>query len=799
MLKNYLTTALRKLWRERASTFINLLGLALGICSSLLLFLLVRYHLNFDSFHARRDQIYRVATQYGGNNMTKHTPGVPSVFPDAFKADFPEAEEVTFISYRASALITIPQPGDQSRKFMEEKGVTFAQPSFFKIFDRQILLGNPQIALTSPNEAIIGKKYAVKYFGKEDARGEVLKFDDKEYKVTAIMEDAPSNSDFPFEVMLSYVTVQKEREADGWGSIWSDEQCYFLLRPNISIADVEKRLGVFYEKFDKENVGHRRFVVQPLAEFHFDDRFGNFNYNTVSKGTLLALSMVGLFLVITACVNFVNLTTAESIRRSKEVGIRKSLGSTRYQLLRQFLGETTVITLFSVVIALVGAWIALAFINPFLELDLKLDFLHDFGLWGFIIGAVICVSLLSGLYPSVVVSGFPVTRALKNQISAKNSSGYYLRRGLVVVQFFISQVFIIGTIVLVRQMDFFQNKELGFQRDAIITIPIPEEEEPHRDGASGKMRTLRNELAGLTGVEHVSLSSTPPSSGNTSNTGFTIEGDEQHYKTQLKNIDGNYLQLYDLKLVAGNNILDLDTPRGVLVNERLAATVGMKPETIVGKQIALNDRKIAVVGVVKDFHTMSLREPIEATILLNGIRRYQTASIQLGSGDKQPIIEQIQKKWEATYPDFVFSYQFLDEQIKEFYEQESKWSVLLSVFTSLAIFIGCLGLLGLATFMANQKSKEIGVRKVLGASVESIVLLFSKEYIMLIVLGFILAAPVAWYVMSEWLSNFAYKVDMSIDAYAMGISITLAVALGTVGYRSMKAAMVNPAQSLKSE
>lgn len=801
MFKNYLTTAFRNLLREKTSTLINIAGLSLGVASSLILFLMIRHHLSYDTFHANRDRIYRVVTESDGNQGKDYTPGVPPVFPEAFEQDFPEADEVTFTSYRAGSLVTIPQPNGEPRKFEEEQGVTFAQPSFFKIFDRKILSGDAFKGLDEPNEAIISKGLALKYFGKEDVVGAVVKYENREYQIKAVMEDYRGDTDFPFSLMLSYITIKKEKDESGWGGIWSDEQCYFTLMPGHAISEIEGRISTFIKKYhEEEDRHHQTFAMQPLKEIHFDDRYGNYNYNTVSRQTLLALGIISIFLVVTACINFINLTTAEAIKRSKEVGIRKALGSNRGQLIGQFLGETTLVTFLSVVIAIGLAQLALGFLNPFLELSLTMNLLSDGNLWLFLSGLTVLVAVFSGLYPSLVVSAYNPALALKNLISNKNSSGYALRRGLVVVQFFISQFFIIGTIILINQMDYFRTKDLGFSKDAIISVPIPEQESPVEGSGSSKMRTLRDEVARLRGVDMSSLSNTPPSSSSTSNTNFTIEGNANDYGTQVKSIDSHYIDLYKLELVAGTNLQDLDTAQGFLVNERLAAMTGYTdPHDIIGKRIRMGRKELPVVGVVRNFHTVSLRDPIEATIMLNRIRSYENLSVKLNPASLQETIKEIQQRWEAAYPAYIFSYEFLDEQIREFYESEQKMSVLLSLFTSMAIFIGCLGLFGLATFMANQKTKEIGVRKVLGASVPSIVLMFSKEYVRLIVIGFVLAAPATYFVMNQWLNEFAYKIEIGPVIFVEGIVVTLAVALLTVGYRSFRAAVVNPTQSLRSE
>lgn len=803
MLRNYFKTAIRNLLHQRGTTMLNISGLALGLGTGLILFLLVRYHNSFDTYHTNYDRIYRANVQSDGNDDMNYTPGVYPVFAEAFKSEFPEAEEVTFISYRAGNFIVIPQAQGEPKKYDEEAGVGYAQPNLFKVFDRKILWGDAEKGLDEPNEAILSKRLAIKYFGKEDAIGQVLKFEGKEFRVTAIMDDFPSNTDLPFDLLASYVTIKKEKDENGWNGIWSDDQCYFTVKEGSSISDIEARVPAFVKKYlgdESKNCDHTTFILQPFNQIHFDERFGNYNYNTVSSTMLLSLSIIGVFLLLTACINFINLTTAEAVKRSKEVGIRKSLGSSRAQLVFQFLGETFLITFISIIGAVVIAEVGLSLLNPFLDLSLTLNFATDLTLWIFLMGTLIIVSLLSGFYPSLVVSGFNPVSALKNQVRTNHSSGFNLRRGLVVLQFVISQLLIIGTVVLISQMNYINNKDLGFRKDAIITLPIPEEEKPVEGDGVSKMRTLRETLLTVAGVESTSLSSTPPSSGSVSNTDFYIEGDEKNYGTQVKQIDGNYIDLYGLELLAGEGVNDSDTAQSFVVNERLVQVADFNStEEIIGKRIRMWGKNLPVTGVVKNFHTVSLQNPLEATIMLNRIRGYETLSVKLNPKSIEQSLEQIQQHWEKTYPEFIYSYRFVDDQIREFYENEQRMSVMLTVFTSLAIFIGCLGLFGLTVFMANQKTKEIGVRKVLGASVESILFLFSREFIKLILIGFCVAAPMAWYFSNEYMDQFAYKVSVGPSVFLIGLAVTFTIALVTVAYRSIHAAMANPVNSLRSE
>jgi putative ABC transport system permease protein len=802
MFRNYLKTAWRNISRETSTTLINLAGLTLGITCCLVLFLMVMHFLSFDKFQTKRDRIYRVVNQSEGNNGTVYQAGVPPVLPEAFKADFPEAEEVVFTSYRANSLITIPQRNGESKKFQEEKGVVFTQPEFFKIFDRKIIQGNALSGIDEPNEAIISTSFAKKYFNKEDVIGEVVKYENNEFKITTIIDDAPNNTDFPFNLLLSYATIKKQKDEDGWHSIWSDEQCYFLLKKGESISKIESRLPAFSKKYlGEDDFDKTMFHAQPLSELHNDQRYDVYSQTKAPKAMIIAFGVIAVVLLVTACINFINLATAEAIKRSKEVGVRKSLGGTRGQLIRQFLGETTFITLIAMLASLACAQVALSFLNPFLDMQLSLNFAANTSLWFFIIGVTLIVSILSGLYPAFIISGFSPALVLKNQMGNKNSSSYTLRRILVVTQFFISQFLIIITIVIIYQMKYSQKKDLGFSKEAIVFAPMPEQESPGKgQNNTSKMRSLREQMAQIPGVEIASLASAPPASGNVSGTNFKIEGVAEDFSTQIKQIDGNYLSIYNLKLVAGRNILDLDTVTGFLVNEKLTKVVGLKnPEDALGKELTLWGKKYPVVGIVKDFHTVSLHQPIEPTVLFNRLSGYRTLGLKIDMRRSQDIIDQLKQKWEAAYPDHLFEYEFLDQSIQRFYDGERKISTLLAVFTSIAIFIGCLGLFGLATFMANQKTKEIGVRKVMGASVENIVMMFSKEYVKLIIIGFALSAPLAWLAMNAFLDQFAYKIELGPAIFLVGFFATLIIAMLTVGYKSVKAAIVNPVKSLRYE
>ncbi|NJM24638.1 MAG: FtsX-like permease family protein [Bacteroidia bacterium] len=795
MLQNYLITTLRILSRRRGSFLFNVTGLTLGISASVILFLLVDFQTSFDTFNTNFQRIYRVTTVSDGSSEKDYQPGVPAVLPGALAEEFPEAEKITFTSYRSGATILIPKADGTYSKFEEPKGVVFAQPSFFDLFDRSTVEGDPQKTLASPNQAVVSTSLAEKYFRGQDPIGKIIHYDTLDFVVGAVIPDYADNTDFPFNLMFSQITIARGLEDEGWGSISSNNQCYFLLKEGIDIKQLEARMPDFVTKYlGDDNWDHQTFLFQPMSDLHFDTRFSNYNYSSVSKGVIAMLSVIGIFLIITACINFINLTTAEAIKRSKEVGIRKTLGGSRSQLVRQFLGETATITLLAMVLSLGVVQVSLQFLNPFLHQSLSLDLTGNMSLVAYLVGVFLIVSLLSGLYPAFTLSGYNPVTALKNQLDNKRSSGFWMRKSLVAFQFIISQFFIFGTIVLIAQMRYFQQKDLGLPKDAVINVPIPGQTDDQ------KKKTLAIEFARIQGVEQVSLSSTPPSSGSTSATSFTVDGIDQNFTTQVKQVDAEYTKLYKLELLAGTTLPPSDTPVAHVVNERLVKLMGFQqPEEILGRNLTMWGRTLPVVGVVKDFHATSLRREIEPIVLRSEIRGYYTASLKINSPDVARMVSKIKQTWESFFPESVFDYTFLDERIKQFYEGEQKMSILLGIFTTLAIFIGCLGLFGLATYMINQKTKEIGVRKVLGASVSGIMLIFSREYVQLVAIGFIVAAPLSWYVMNGWLDTFAYKITIGWWVFVLGVLTTFLIAMCTVGYRSYRAAVRNPINSLRYE
>lgn len=801
MFRNYLITAFRNLFHDRTNSILNIAGLSLGITGSLILFLIVHQGNQFDKHHENKERIFRVVSSSKGNSGESFTQAAPAVLPASLKSDFPQIEEVVFTSYRRNNLIGLIKPDGTLSKHKEPKGVVFTQNSFFKIFDRNLLSGDVENILTEPNKALISEDWAEKFFRSKDVLGKEIQYDNVTYEIEGLVENYPTTTDLPFDLMLSYTTIQNQMEERGWSSLSDTDNCYFLLKDGADIASVNTAMPAFVAKHygeGNENREGKNLVIQPLADLHSDMRFGNYN-TKMPYMAQVAFSVIGLFLLLTCCINFINLTTASAVKRNKEIGIRKVLGSSRFQLIIQLMGESLLVTLVACLISVFVGKALLPTVNSYLDQNLSLDLGTNLFLWVYLGLLVIVVTLLSGLYPAWIISGGNTGHIISGP-SKQSSSGFTLRRSLIVAQFFISQFFIIATLVIYSQFQYMQRRDMGFVKDAIINMPIPVQESNDSVRSQSTMRTLKSEMLRISGVEEASLNNAPPAANNVLGTSFTLPGSDEPINTQIKEVDGNYLDLFGLELLAGSGLTDLDTMSGFVVNEALAKAAGFTDyNALVGIEIDLWGNKLPIIGVVKDFSSTSPSDAIEPLTMINNLNGFKNLSLKLANANIQQEIKTIEELWEKAYPEHIFEYSFLDNDIENLYRGERKTSTILAFFSGIAIFIGCLGLFGLVTFMANNKTKEIGVRKVMGASVPSIVWLFSKEFIKLILIGFAIAAPLAGFVMNMVLKEFAYKISLGPVLFLSGLAVTFVIAFLTVGFRSFGAAMANPVDSLRSE
>ena len=802
MIRTYLKTAIRNLRRNKSYALINVLGLAVGIAACLLIFLVIQHETSFDTFHPNRNQIYRVGTEFHSQDGIDYSGGIPFPAGPALKAEFPQLRDVGRIFEMGDNQVTITH-NKEIRKF-NEPAIYFSEPDFFKIFNFPWLSGDPQKVLVEPNAVALTQKMAQKYFGSwQKAIGQTIKVNNQEvYTVQGIIENIPDNSDFPVDIVLSYVSMKNYgyvHNLDDWVSVFGQAYTFVTTNPSYSLAAFNKALIPFARKHITEKDNNNSFIAQPLATIHYDDRFGNFRNRTFGTWLINVLMLIGIFLVVIACVNFINLATAQAVNRSKEVGVRKVLGGNKHQLAFQFLSETALIILISLIIAIGLANAALPFLNDLLRVNMSLNPFSNAPMIIFLIATGTIVTLLSGIYPAMVLSGFNPILALKNKISTKTVGGISLRRALVVLQFGIAHVLIIGTLIVVSQMNLFRTAAMGFTKSSILNIELPD------DSLSlTKFDYIKNRLLQNPDISNVSFSIAPPAARGNWSSDFKYDHSTQStdFNAILKWADVDYFNTYGLKFLAGRPYHAGDTVREIVVNEKLLSKLGVKdPKEALGKQIDFwNGSKLATItGVIKDFNSQSLREPVLPVILGNWKSTYNTLNIKGKPGKEASINAFMEKFWNEVYPEYVYSSQFLDQTIENFYTQESQLAKLYKIFAGIAILISCLGLYGLVSFMAAQRTKEVGIRKVLGASSSNIVYLLSREFTLLIIIAFVLAAPLAYYLMNGWLQDYTYRYKPGIAIFLSAIGGSMAVAWITVGYRAIKAALANPVKSLRSE
>ncbi|KYG72595.1 hypothetical protein AWW68_16965 [Roseivirga spongicola] len=808
MLKNYFITALRNLSRNRSFTIINIFGLALGISAALVLFKIVIFEKSFDTYLTNYDHLYRFTKKVISPNLVEQEAGMQNPFAEAFKTDYPDLGTPVRTFYIGENQLSVQNITGDWTHYEQRDGISFVDEEFFKLFDYEWKVGDPETALSKPKSAVISISLAEKYFGVTDGGydrvlGKEMKLNnDLTIFITGVVTDPPKNASLPFKLMIEYESVAEIFDffqPDSWGSTSSNAHVYFLANENVTAQQIRDVLPAMSEKYMPETENETVFQLQALADMHFQPEYNVYGNSAKSPDFLTVPIAIGVFLILTACINFVNLSTALAIKRSKEVGIRKVLGGVRNQLVFQFMGETFLITVIATLISLGVAELAMTNMEELIGYSLSLELMKDISLLLVALGVVVGVTLLAGLYPSFILSRLKPVAVLRSKGQSSLSGNINTRRGLVVFQFLISQVLVICTLVVISQMKFFENKDLGFRKSSIITFPLPSNEE-------AKLNFMGNELQTFPGVEGVSFSFASPLSDNNigSTFGYAPLETTGEFDAAFKVIDENYLDLYDIKLLAGSDISKFDTTLSeAIISEQALKLMGLEnPEDAIGETIrsGFNGDK-RVVGVFKDFHNKDLRDKVDPIIMVKYAGYYYEGAVRFEGSESQTsnLVKKLEETWTAQYPDTIFDYTLLSEKIMENYEEEARVLTLFQIFSGLAIFIGCLGLYGLVSFMANQKTKEIGIRKVLGASVNQILNLFSKELLVLIGIAFLLAAPLGYYLMNDWLSGFEFRIGLSVWVFAAAIGFTLLIGAITTGLRSFRAATSNPVDSLRSE
>jgi putative ABC transport system permease protein len=813
MIKNNLKLIVSSAAGHKTHTVINIAGLAISIAACLLLFAVVSYELSYNTFQKDYENIYRIVRQEKDADGINYGSGIPFPARDALRTDFPQITTGSLFASFGSQ-VTVPEVNDRGhsagKNFIEETGFFFCDPQFFQVFNHNWVAGSPAV-LDEPFVTVLTKEMAARYFGDwKNAMGKLLKLNysllrenyTATVKVAGILEDVPGNSDFPLKIVTSFQTLKvntgsREFPDYRWGSVTTNFQLFMLLPENISPGKMNAQLTEFSRKHYPNNhdLSNLNFL-QPLRELHFDNRYDNFGDHITNRSTIWTLSLIGIFIIVMACINFINLSTALAVRRSKEIGIRKVLGGNRLQIFGQVMGETAFIVATAIVLATAIAWFCLPFIKYITPVQEALNLFNRQTIV-FLSCIMVLVTILSGIYPALVLSGFRPISALRNKITSATVGGISLRRGLVVTQFTISQVLIAGTIVAISQMNYVRNANLGFNKDAIFLINVNADNTVLMESDAFKQKLLQTP-----GVQSVSFSSEAPSSDNSSSTSFSFDhGPEGTFELYRKYADEDYFATYGLQLAAGRIYDKSDTVKDVIVNETFVKRLGItNVSAIIGKEIRMGSTPWkTIVGVVKDFTARSLREENRPMIIAPRKYRYRVFGIKLSSPDIAKTQAAIESIWNDHYPAYAFTGSYMDENIARFYRQEEQLSLLYKIFAGIAIFISCLGLYGLVSFMAVQRTKETGIRKVLGASVKDIVFLFSKEFTILIAVGFIIAVPVSYYMMNNWLQDFAFRIKINAGMFLIVILLSVIIAWITVGYISIKAAIANPVKSLRTE
>jgi ABC-type antimicrobial peptide transport system permease subunit len=680
-----------------------------------------------------------------------------------------------------------------------EENYAYADEWVPRMFDYQWIAGNPTNALSEPNQIVLTERMAKKYFGGKDAMGQTIKVDNQyDCKVTGVIKDLPGNTSLPFRFLISLSTLSHTwvGQTHEYFSIPGGNYTFIALPDNYPIERVRARIKPFLAKnWGADIAKQATLILQPLKEVHFDQRYLFIGLSpTTSRQTYYALAGIALFILITACINFINLATGQAVTRAREVGVRKVLGARRPQLIAQFLGETALQVIAALILGLLAAALLVPQVSNWLDIGIRMRELGEPVVLTLLGSLAVFIIVVAGIYPAFVQSAFQPAISLKGEPVAAHG-GLTLRRGLVILQFGISQLMIIGTIVVARQMDFFQNRDLGFNKDFVIQFGLPD---------SAHRQVLWQGLSAMPGVTDISFSSGAPAYMNSA-TGYDDpdRGIKGENITEIKFIDEHYIRMFELRMLAGDTIArrpGIDSIPRVVVNETLIQTLNLPdPHAAVGHIFEASGTRCRIIGVVQDFQNESKHKKRRACIMLYGDRNFYTASVRLNPHAMQSTITQIDKAWSALSPNDLFQYEFLDDHIASFYHQEQQVYTAFRFFSCIAIFVGCLGLYGLIAFATLQRTREVGIRKVLGASVPNILLLFGREFIVLILLAFLVAAPLAWLAMNNWLDNFAYRIGIGWETFVVSLAASFIIAAVTISYKSIAAAVANPVRSLRTE
>ena len=798
MFKNYLIIALRNIKKSKGFAFINIAGLAIGLAVFTLIGLYIQFELSYDRFHENIDRMYRVEQILDHGTYKEPSAGCPTPLSQVLVADFPEIEEVTRIIRSNSSLFKT-----EKDTTLRVRNIFFADSSFFDIFTFPLIEGNKEAALAGPHSAVITEKLARSLFGDENPLGRTIRADwGSDLKISGVVGNVPANSHFTFDMLISaqtLVALNGEATFTRWFDNWVP--AYVMLGSEQSFEALNEKIRFMLKKYQGER-SKNELYLRPVSQIHL---FSQVNHEIGVNGSIKNIyifSAIALFVLIIACINFMNLTTARSADRAREVGLRKVSGAHRSSLMRQFICESVVIALIAMIIAVVLLKILIPEFNDIVNRDLKWDLAGNLLLSFGLLAVTLAAGGLSGIYPSVVLSSFQPVRVLKGVMSS-GGRNTILRKSLVVFQFFISVVLIIGTVVILQQVDFLLHKDLGYSSEQVLAVPVGRM-------TAGKIEALRNELLRNPDVLNAATSDYMPyASTNWTQVSWEGAAAGDLMKINVNYVDENFMSTYGMTVNKGRSFtggMRSSKENEVILNERAVQKIGW--EDPIGKRILYNidyrSRSVGgatVVGVVKDYHFLSLHNTITPLMMrLMPEESYGSdMSIKISAREIPATLGFIERKFTDIFPEKVFEYRFLDEDFEQMYLEEQKAGRVIFYLALLAIFIACMGLLGLASYTMKQRTKEIGIRKVVGASVTHITVLLTKEFFWLMLLANLLAWPVAYYVMRQWLQNFPYRISLQIWVFFLSGAIAFFIALATVGYHSVKASLANPADSLRYE
>lgn len=793
MIKNYFKIAFRNLWRHRWFSFINIAGLAIGITASFLIFLHVKFEMSYDDFHTKGNRIYRLVTDLKTPSNEFRTPITAWAVPPTLEKEFPEVESTVRI------LKTEMVVREENENYLEKKAIA-ADSAFFQVFDFDLLNGNPETALKAPFSIVLSETSSKRYFGDEDPLGQTLNIMDESYiaTVTGVMQDIPENSHFTADVVLSMSTFTQNLNKgvdEEWFSY--DAAAYILLKPNIDSDRLEAKFPAFLEKYSGEESQKAKMYatlfLEPLQDIYlYSDRGGNGGGDIKN---VYVFGIVSLFILLIACINFINLTTARSVERAKEVGIRKVVGAQKQQLRLQFMGESIITCILALIISLPLLIVALPYFN---ELAGKVVASSIFSSPTYLL-LLFCISLIigivAGVYPALILSSFQSVSVLKGRFSA-GRKGILLRKGLVVSQFTISIVLIIGTIIIYNQTHFMKNQDLGFNKEQMLILDT---------GVHPSQLRFQQAVKEIPEVISTSLASSVPSSENESAYSEieNEQGDLQIGTLAIYSVDYNYISQFGLEMLAGRPFskdFATDSTEAMILNEKAIKEFGYNsPQDALGKKFRQWGREGKIIGVVKDFHFRSLQEDIQPLSIRIEPEETSLIAIKVSTQNVKQTLASIEDKWNQFLPAKPFDYFFLNDYFNRQYQREQRFGKLLMIFSMLAIFISCLGLLGLAAYSTIQRRREIGIRKIVGASASGIVSLLSAEFLKLVFIAFLLASPLAWLLMHSWLQNFAYRIYLHWWVFALAGISAMFIAIVTVSFQALKAAIANPVKSLRTE